>query len=60
MSLLKKEDIQCFSCCLEDCKEKNVGCKRLQLMREEKQYKDLTFRQKMTSKLVLLEPIVVR
>lgn len=60
MSLLAKEDLECFKCCLEDCKDKAVGCKRLQLIREEKQYKDLTFRRKMTSILSLRQPIVVR
>jgi hypothetical protein len=60
MPILSKEDLQCFSCCLEDCKEKNKGCKRLQLIKETQEYKDKIFKTKMTSKLVLKAPIVVR
>lgn len=60
MTVLSVEDLQCFQCSLEDCKEKNKGCKRRIAIEENKAYKEKLHRQRMTTVLKREEPIVVR
>lgn len=60
MPILSQEDLECFKCSLEDCKERNKNCKRRKLIEDNKQYKQEIHTKRMTSQLKIQEPIVVR
>ncbi|NTW91149.1 MAG: hypothetical protein HGA35_04385 [Erysipelotrichaceae bacterium] len=60
MPRLLQEDLQCFECSLEDCKEKNKNCKRRIAIEEKREYQEYLQKQRMTTILKRHEPIVVR
>ena len=60
MTTLNQEDLECFQCSLEDCKEKNRNCKRRIAIEERRFFKEKTRKHKMTSTYIRQEPIIVR
>jgi len=60
MTTLNQEDLECFQCSLEDCKEKNRNCKRRIAIEERRSFKEKQEKHKMTSTYIRQEPIVVR